>query len=118
MGRSAVNKPLPSDLPALPSSWRYVPLHELVTERGISYGIVQPGQDAAGGVPIVRVNNIKQGRVAQDEVLHVAPEIEAQYGRTRLRGGEVLLTLVGSIGECAIADQGLVLLRHFGGSRA
>jgi type I restriction enzyme, S subunit len=54
---------LPAEAPALPGGWRYELLGDLVDSRGISYGIVQPGSDARDGVPIVRVNNVRNGRV-------------------------------------------------------
>jgi len=98
---------IPGDLPILPHGWSYSPLSRLVTERGISYGIVQPGSHDPEGVPIVRVNNLKNGRIVIDDVLRVAPEIEDKYERTRLRGGEVLLSLVGSLGECAVVPNEL-----------
>ena len=82
--------------------WPEVRLRDLVDERGISYGIVQPGVACDDGVPFVRVNNLQEGRIVTDEVKRVAPEIEAKYGRTRLRGGEVLVSLVGSLGQTAI----------------
>lgn len=53
------------------------------------------------GVPIVRVNNFSDGRLDLADVLRVAPEVESKYSRTRLNGGEVLLTLVGSVGQVA-----------------
>lgn len=97
-----------SDLAELPDSWKYQPLGELVDEdRGISYGIVQPGSHINAGVPIVRVNNIKNGRIDTSDALRVSDEIESKYARTRLRGGEVLLTLVGSLGESAVVHESL-----------
>lgn len=33
----------------------------------------------------------------------IAPEVEAKYARTRLRGGEILLCVVGSIGKLGVA---------------
>jgi type I restriction enzyme S subunit len=75
--------------------------------RGISYGIVQPGKDDPGGVPIVRVTDVRNGQVDTNGVLRVAQDIESAYERTRLRGGEVLLSLVGTLGECAIASERL-----------
>ena len=93
---------LPLDLPDLPTNWSYRPLGALVDGRGISYGIVQPGQHELDGIPIIRVNNIKNGHISGDDVLRVSIDIEAAYERTRLRGGEVLLTLVGSLGETGI----------------
>jgi type I restriction enzyme S subunit len=87
----------------LPDGWEIALLGDLVDpERGISYGIVQPGFSQTDGIPIVRVNNIRDGRLSLEEVLRVDAAIEAQYRRTRLRGGEVLLTLVGTVGESAV----------------
>lgn len=84
-------------------TWQRVPLADLVEDgRRISYGIVQPGQPSPEGVPIVRVGDVRNGTIGTDSPLQVAPEIEACYERTRLRGGELLLTLVGTVGESAV----------------
>jgi type I restriction enzyme S subunit len=88
--------------------WETVPLDSLIEAgRGISYGIVQPGAPVADGVPIVRVSDVRDGRIEVSAPLRVAPAIEAAYARTRLRGGELLLTLVGTVGEAAIAPASL-----------
>lgn len=84
------------------------PLADLVDpDRGITYGIVQPGQPVDDGVPIIRVTDIRNGRVDSSAPLRVASEIEAKYKRTRLRGGELLLTLVGTVGETAVVPANL-----------
>lgn len=99
---------LPTDLPELPDGWEYHALAHLVDgERGICYGIVQPGSHSNTGVPTLRVNNIKNGRVDASDVLRVSEDIEVEYTRSRLRGGEVLLTLVGSLGESAVVPESL-----------
>jgi type I restriction enzyme S subunit len=88
--------------------WKIEPLDRLVaTDRAISYGIVQPGSPTIDGVPIVRVTDIRDGRIATTDPLRVAREIEAAYGRTRLQGGELLLTLVGTVGEAAVVPESL-----------
>ena len=88
--------------------WETVALDSLVEpNRGISYGIVQPGAPVADGVPIVRVSDVRGGRVAVSAPLRVAPAIEAAYARTRLSGGELLLTLVGTVGEAAVVPAAL-----------
>lgn len=74
-----------------------------VPSRSITYGIVQPGKLHDGGVPIVRVNNFRGHRLDLSDRLHVAPEIEANYRRARPKPGDVLISLVGSIGQVAIA---------------
>ena len=88
--------------------WEIAPLEKLLEPgRGISYGIVQPGTPVSDGVPIVRVTDIRNGRISTTGPLKVAPEIEASYARTRLNGGELLLTLVGTVGETAIVPESL-----------
>ncbi len=84
------------------------PLGSLVdAARGISYGIVQPGQHVEDGVPIVRVTDVRNGRIDPGDPLRVATEIAAKYRRTLLRGGELLLTLVGTVGETAVVPPSL-----------
>jgi type I restriction enzyme S subunit len=99
--------PLPDELPVIPDGWCYEWLADLVEERGVSYGIVQPGSETSDGVPIVRVNNIRNGRIDTTDMLKVTADIEAKFQRSRLRGGEVLLTLVGTLGEVAIVPDNL-----------
>lgn len=90
-----------------PFGWETKPLFECTADGVISYGIVQPGQHVHNGIPIVRVNNFKGGTLDVSDVLRVAESIEANYQRTRLQGGEVLLTLVGSVGQIAIVPNSL-----------
>ncbi len=108
---------LSAQLPPIPDDWRYEMLGDLVEDRGICYGIVQPGTETAGGVPIIRVNNIRGGRIDATNLLRVESSIEAKFQRSRLRGGEVLLTLVGTLGEVAIVPtrlRGLNVARAVG----
>ena len=89
-------------------TWASKELIDCTTDGLISYGIVQPGRHDEEGVPIIRVNNFKNGSLDTSDVLHVAVSIEESYKRTRLGGGEVLLTLVGSTGQTAIVTDDLV----------
>ena len=95
------------DLPVLPQGWSYVPLEKLAQKNSVTYGVVQPGSHVCHGIPIVRVNNFKDGRIELSELMRIEPEIESKYGRTRLQGGEVLLTLVGSVGQVAVVPETL-----------
>lgn len=72
-------------------------------DRRITYGIVQPGQLHAEGVPIVRVNNFRGNGLDLTDRLAVAPDIEEKYARSRPRPGDLLVSLVGTIGQLAIA---------------
>jgi type I restriction enzyme S subunit len=93
-----------SELPELPEGWAWATIHQLNSAvRPISYGVLQPGDDLPDGIPLVRVCDVAEGRVAVDQLKRIAPAISAQFQRTILQGGEVLLTVVGTIGRTAIA---------------
>ncbi len=80
-----------------------VPLLELVDqETGIPYGIVQTGEPFEGGVPTVRAGDIKGFRLLEADLKQVDPAVAAQYGRTKLKGGEVLIAIRGSVGETCV----------------
>ena len=82
----------------LPSHWECKTLSECTISGNISYGIVQPGQYDPNGIGIIRVNNFQNDQLDTSDVLKVTPEVESKFAKTRLNGGEVLLTLVGSTG--------------------
>jgi type I restriction enzyme S subunit len=82
--------------------WPGVTLGDLCeTGRRFAYGVLQPGPDVREGVPMVRVGDIAQN-VIQPDLKRIAPAIAEKYPRTALRGGEVLVSLVGSIGRTAV----------------
>lgn len=85
----------------------YSPLAEVVAEGSrISYGVLVPGPDVEGGVPFVRVQDLTLDAPAFLPAKRISHEIEATYSRTRLKGGEILLGVVGSIGKVGIAPDG------------
>jgi type I restriction enzyme S subunit len=92
--------------PEVPESWVPARVEELLHYvRSAGYGVLQPGEDLRDGVPMVRVCDIENGTVRVDELKRIAPHIDSQYARTRLEGGEVLVTLVGTIGRVGVAPQ-------------
>jgi type I restriction enzyme S subunit len=85
----------------------YRPLRECTSTGSVSYGIVQPGSHVEKGVPIIRVNNINDGSLDVTSPLKVDPQIDEKHHKTRLEGGEVLLSLVGTTGQCVVAGSEL-----------
>lgn len=82
-----------------------VPLGDLVASgRKIAYGVLVPGDHDPDGVPFVRVGDLSNRRVNIQGLKRISPAIAARYPRTRLQGGEVLLSLVGTIGRIAIVS--------------
>jgi len=90
----------------LPEGWSFKTLSECCTET-ISYGVVQPGKHDEKGVSVVRVNNFTQDGLDLADVLKVSPSISEKYKRTVLKGGEVLLTLVGSTGQSVVVPDSM-----------
>lgn len=92
---------------SFPASWAVEPLCKCLEDESVSYGIVQPGTHDIHGIPILRVNNFQNTTLNISDVMRVSPSIEAKYSRTRLQGGEVLMTIVGSIGQVTIVPPSL-----------
>lgn len=90
------------------NEWKEYTFSDILVDESISYGVVQPGfHTEINSVPIIRVNNIRDGYIKTDDILKIDSLIEEKYKRTRLNGGELLITLVGSVGECAIVPKSL-----------
>lgn len=86
---------------AVPSHWQMVPLMALTDPlRPIMYGIVLPGPDVGDGVPILKGGNVKPSKMNLASMARTTPEIEARYARARLRHGDLVYSIRGSIGEC------------------
>lgn len=97
-----------SDLPELPEGWCWANLLEVTSAvEPICYGVVQPGDEVADGVPLVRVCDINAGDVDVAGLRRISPSVDHEYSRTRLKGGEVLVTVVGTIGRLAVAPPSL-----------
>jgi len=104
-----------SELSVLPDGWAYVPIQQLAQKNSVTYGVVQPGTAVVDGVPMIRVNNFRDGRVEITDLMQIDPAIEVKYSRTRLTGGEILLTVVGSVGQVAVVP---LKLKGFNVARA
>jgi type I restriction enzyme S subunit len=86
--------------------WKTRCLAELVREGdSINYGVVQPGPDVEGGVPLVRVGDLIDHRVSHACLKRIASDVERTYRRSRLQGDELLVSCVGSIGVVALATR-------------
>lgn len=83
-------------------------LIELVDpDRGISYGVVQRGDDVDDGVPVVRITDVVGGEIVPEALKRTSVEIAGKYRRTVLRGGELVISIRGTIGRCALVPKQL-----------
>ena len=89
------------------AEWTFATIEELSQDGAVTYGVVQPGQAVAVGIPMIRVNNFRGYGLDTSDVMRIASSIEEKYKRTRLRGGDVLITIVGSVGQVAVVSDEL-----------
>jgi type I restriction enzyme S subunit len=76
--------------------------------RQVMYGIVLPGPDVGpDGVAIVKGGDVAQGRLSWDLLCKTTPEIEAPFARARLRGGDLVFAIRGSIGDVALVPDSI-----------
>jgi len=86
-----------------PQTTPKVTLEDIVAPyRKLAYGVLVPGDHDPDGVPFVRVGDLRDRQVNTQDLKYISPSIAARYPRTRLQGGEVLLSVVGTIGRTAV----------------
>lgn len=79
-------------------------LSELPGVEVIGYGITRPGQPDPEGIPVVRAGDIVNSRITTTNIVSVKREVaEDRHSRTLLRPGDLLVVLVGRVGEAAVA---------------
>ena len=84
----------------IPAHWNLKRLWHLTpTDRRIMYGIVLPGPNVDIGVPIVKGGDVVATRLKLDTLNKTTFDIESRYVRSRLRGGDLVYAIRGSIGE-------------------
>jgi len=94
----------------LPINWCYVTLDRLIEfNRAIGYGVLKPGDYDPNGIRLIKSGQVRDGFMDLSETYRITPELDRQYTRTQLQGGEILLNLIGaSIGRSAIASSELI----------
>jgi type I restriction enzyme S subunit len=87
----------------LPDDWDVVTLGDLFTEdRGIAVGVMYPGDHDPIGVPLIKAGDLNGSIINPQPDFRITEEKHREYRRTALEGGELLMTLVGNVGQCAV----------------
>jgi type I restriction enzyme S subunit len=76
-------------------------------DRPICYGILMPGTGYEGGVPVVKVKDFPDGFIQENGLLLTDPRIDEEYRRSRLRPGDLLISIRGTIGRLACVPDSL-----------
>lgn len=91
-----------SPLGWIPREWEPATINDLVSPaRAVVYGILMPGRGHPGGIPVIKVKDIVDGEVRRDDLLLTSPQIDSEYQRSKVRPGDVLLTIRGTVGRLA-----------------
>ena len=85
-----------------------VKLSEVVeSNRIITYGMVKPGNDVPNGVIIIKVKDFPNGRIESDGFLHADRTLESKYARSRVKEGDLLFSIRGTVGRTAFVPKEL-----------
>lgn len=91
-----------------PNDYSLTPLKSLVdSNRGITYGIVQRGEDCDNGVPVLRISDVIDGEIQLEKLKRTSHAVSEKYSRTILKGGELVISIRGTVGRCAIVPPSL-----------
>lgn len=92
----------------VPNGWEIKKLEDVVSKtRKITYGIVVPGPNTPDGNLMIRAQDYSFGWKAVDSIYRVSDDVHNAYKRSQVEEGDVLLTIVGSIGKTAIVPKHL-----------
>ncbi len=91
----------------VPNGWKLTALEDISELASpIRYGVVQIGEDTEGGVPIIPIKYINS--IATSRLHRASKDIEGKYTNSRVRGGDVLISVKGTIGAVGIVPNGFV----------
>jgi len=92
----------------LPAGWDVVTLgDQLAPERGIAVGVMYPGDHDPDGVPLIKAGDLHGSVINPAPDFRISRERNHEYRRTELKGGELLMTLVGNVGQCAVVPKSM-----------
>lgn len=90
---------------SVPAEWPVMSLESLLRDpKSIAVGVMYPGPDTPGGVPLIKVGDISGGAIHATPSYRISAETNYEHRRTQLDGDELLITLVGNPGECVIVQ--------------
>ncbi len=91
-----------SPLGKIPKDWNVCRLKDLTdSPDSITYGVLKPGEYIPDGIPLLQIQDVIHGKIEPSKLHRISKGLDAQYARTRLYGGEIVMSLVGTIGKIA-----------------
>ena len=91
-----------TEVGVIPQQWETRHLRDLVDGLNpITYGVLKPGSYVPNGVPLLQIKDVIHGDIDAAQLHRIGPILDRQYFRTKLIGGEIVVSLVGTIGRIA-----------------
>ena len=95
-----------TEVGSIPEDWQVCYLEDL-TSAPITYGVLKPGDYFPNGIPLLQIKDVIHGEIDIQELHRIGKQLDSQYSRTRLFGGEIVVSLVGTIGKIAYIPDSL-----------
>jgi type I restriction enzyme, S subunit len=92
----------------LPAGWAAAALADVVVASApILYGILQPGPNLENGVLYVRPTEISDDKIQMNALRKTSEKIAAKYSRSLLAEGDIIMSMVGTIGKVVLVPAAL-----------
>lgn len=88
-------------------NWKVYEFDDLLADKSsLSYGVLKPGDDDPDGVPMFRVVDIGEwGKKNDTKPTMISKRLSNEFRRTVLRPGDVLLSVMATIGRAMVATE-------------
>lgn len=89
-----------------PDGWSIAEIGDLLAQdKGISVGVMYPGDNTPDGIPLIKAGDLKNNWVNPNPEFSISKEKHEEYRRTELLGGELLVSLVGNAGQTVVVPK-------------
>jgi type I restriction enzyme S subunit len=114
---SAVTKGLDTTVPMkdsgvewlgeIPTHWDLKALKHYL-RAPLAYGVLKPDKYSGDdGVRLIRILDVESGHVSEDALELISPEQSTEFRRTVVRAGDLVLSVVGTIGRAFVVPRSL-----------
>lgn len=93
-----------TEVGVVPEEWRVPTLGDVCMfengDRGINYP--SPGSFVLSGIPFINAGHVAEGNISLDEMNYITPASYSHLGSGKIRAGDILFCLRGSLGKFGI----------------
>jgi type I restriction enzyme, S subunit len=82
----------------VPKSWEVCKLEERLY-RPLAYGVLKPDSYVEDGVPMLRIQDVSVSGLNKRKLHRISEKLHQEFKRTELREGDLVMSLVGTIGR-------------------